>query len=182
MRQAHDQHYRSRAAFKLLQLHTAHRIFRLGDAVVDLGAAPGGWSQVAAQCVGAHGTVRAVDVLPMEPLPGVAVTRGDFTDAALQAALAAQLVDVVLSDMAPNLSGVAAIDQEATLHLVAEVIRFAGHHLRPRGWLVAKAFRSPKTPQLLIALQACFTDVVLAKPEASRKDSAEIYLVARRKK
>jgi 23S rRNA (uridine2552-2'-O)-methyltransferase len=176
--------YRSRSAFKLLEIDARDRLFARGQRVVDLGAAPGGWSQVAAEKVGPGGRVIALDVLEMAPLAGVTVIRGDFTSdeglAALDEALAGAPVDVVLSDMAPNLSGIAATDQARSLALCEAAVAFARERLKPGGTLLMKAFQGAGFPQLLAHVRREFAEVVSRKPDASRDRSSEMYLRARR--
>jgi len=177
--------YRSRAAFKLLEVDAQDRVLARGQMVVDLGAAPGGWSQVAAEKVGPTGRVVAVDVLEMAPLAGVTVIRGDFTAdetlAALVAAVGARPVDVVLSDMAPNLSGIAASDQARSLALCELAVDFAAAHLKPGGTLLMKGFQGAGFPELLARLRREFASVAMRKPAASRRRSSEMYLRARRR-
>jgi 23S rRNA (uridine2552-2'-O)-methyltransferase len=177
--------YRSRSAFKLLEIDTRDRVFARGQVVVDLGAAPGGWSQVAAEKIGARGRVIALDVLEMPPLAGVTVVRADFTTraglAALDGALAGAPVDVVLSDMAPNLSGIAATDQARSLELCELAVEFALGRLKPGGTLLMKTFQGAGFPQLLARVRREFADVVSRKPDASRSRSSEMYLRARRR-
>jgi len=177
--------YRSRSAFKLLEIDAKDRLFARGQVVVDLGAAPGGWSQVAAEKVGPGGRVIALDVLEMAPLAGVSVIRGDFTTdealAALDRELAGAAVDLVLSDMAPNLSGIAATDQARSLALCELAVEFARGHLRPGGSLLMKVFQGAGFTQLLARVRSEFAEVASRKPDASRNRSSEIYLRARRR-
>jgi 23S rRNA (uridine2552-2'-O)-methyltransferase len=177
--------YRSRSAFKLLEIDAKDRLFVRGQVVVDLGAAPGGWSQVAAEKAGAGGRVIALDVLEMAPLAGVSVIRGDFTTdealAALDRELAGAAVDLVLSDMAPNLSGIAATDQARSLALCELAVEFARGHLRPGGSLLMKVFQGAGFTQLLARVRSEFAEVASRKPDASRNRSSEIYLRARRR-
>lgn len=181
--QAVAQGYRSRAAFKLLALQERDRILRPGFRVVDLGSAPGGWSQVARAAVGSQGVVVAVDVLPMDPLAGVDFVQGDFTQAAvlatLETMLQAQRLDLVISDMAPNFSGVKVVDQARSTLLGELALDFAQAWLRPGGALVIKAFQGEGFDDLLRAIRQRFEWVGNRKPEASRKESREIYLVAK---
>jgi 23S rRNA (uridine2552-2'-O)-methyltransferase len=177
--------YRSRSAFKLLEIDAKDRLFARGQVVVDLGAAPGGWSQVAAEKAGPGGRVIALDVLEMAPLAGVSVIRGDFTTdealAALDRELAGAAVDLVLSDMAPNLSGIAATDQARSLALCELAVEFARGHLRPGGSLLMKVFQGAGFTQLLARVRSEFAEVASRKPDASRNRSSEIYLRARRR-
>lgn len=174
--------WRSRAAFKLLELDDRDRFLRPGSRVVDLGAAPGGWSQVAAARVGAKGRVIALDVLPMEPLSGVTFLQGDFgTDAvldALRAEVGARAIDVVISDLAPNVSGVAVVDQPRAMHLAELALDFAGECLVEGGTLVTKLFQGTGFDELLAAVRRRFKRVAVRKPKASRPESREVYLVA----
>jgi len=175
--------YRSRAAFKLAEIDRADRLFALGQRVVDLGASPGGWSQVAADKVGPGGRVIAVDLLEMAPLPGVTLIGGDFADEAVlrevERALGGERVDLVLSDMAPNLSGVAAADQARSIHLCELALEFGLAHLKPGGTLLVKAFQGAGFPAFLQRLRASFERVASRKPGASRSRSSEMYLLAR---
>ena len=174
--------YRSRAAYKLLEIQDRDRPLRSGQVVVDLGAAPGGWSQVAADLVGAQGEVVAVDILQMDPLPGVNVIQGDFReDAVLQAlddVLDGRPVDLVISDMAPNVSGVAAVDQPRAMYLCELALDFCTHHLRPGGGFVCKVFHGEGFDDWMRAVKAQFGRALTRKPKASRANSREVYLVA----
>jgi 23S rRNA (uridine2552-2'-O)-methyltransferase len=175
--------YRSRSAYKLSEIDERDRILARGMTVVDLGAAPGGWSQVAATRVGAEGRVIAIDLLAMEPVEGVAFVQGDFTAraglAALDAALAGRGVDVVLSDMAPNLSGIAISDQARAMALAEAARDFALLHLKRDGVLLVKIFQGAGYDDYLKSLRAAFRKVAVRKPAASRDESAEQYLLAR---
>jgi len=177
--------YRSRAAFKLREIDARDRLLARGQVVVDLGAAPGGWSQVAAEKVGPGGRVIALDVLEMAPLPGVAFIQGDFTTesglAALERELAGAPVDVVLSDMAPNLTGIAATDQARSLALCELAVAFALEHLGPGGTLLMKGFQGAGFPELLARMRREFATVASRKPDASRQQSSEVYLRARQR-
>jgi len=176
--------YRSRSAFKLLEIDARDRLFARGQAVVDLGAAPGGWSQVAAEKVAPSGRVIAVDLLEMALIPGVTFIRGDVADVAVlrqvESALGSARLDLVLSDMSPNLSGVAAGDQARSIDLCELSLGFALEHLKPGGALLLKAFHSAGFAELLGKLQSRFERVVVRKPGSSRSRSAEVYLLARR--
>lgn len=177
--------YRSRAAFKLLEIEARDKLLARGQVVVDLGAAPGGWSQVAAEKVGPGGRVIALDVLEMAPLAGVTFVQGDFTTAPTLAALERELegaaVDVVLSDMAPNLSGIAATDQARSLALCELAVAFALEHLKSGGALLMKGFQGAGFPELLAEMRREFATVASRKPDASRDRSSEMYLLARRR-
>jgi 23S rRNA (uridine2552-2'-O)-methyltransferase len=180
VRRAKDQGYRSRAAFKLLEIDAKDRLLRAGMRVVDLGAAPGGWSQVAAQRVGAGGRVVAIDLLEMAPLPGVTVLRGDFR--ALGGELLERLggpADLVLSDMLPNVTGIATVDQARAAALALAAIGFCRTGLKPGGTLLIKVFHGEAFEEVLAALKAAFGTVQTRKPGASRGESRETYLLAR---
>jgi len=183
VRRAQARGYRSRAAFKLLEIDAKDRLFAPGQAVVDLGAAPGSWSQVAAEKATPRGLVVAVDVLAMAPLAGVTFVHGDFGEAAVlrevEQALAGRGVDLVLSDMSPNLSGVAAADQARSTHLCELAVDFALTHLAPGGSLLVKAFQGTGFPPLLARIRSGFEHVVSRKPGASRSRSREMYILAR---
>lgn len=180
--------YRSRAAYKLLEIADADRLLAPGMTVVDLGAAPGSWTQVvrrrlAAPDGGLRGRIVALDLLPMESLPDVDVLEGDFREEAVETRLAELLgghpVDVVLSDMAPNLSGIAAADAARSLHLAELAAEFACRHLKPDGVFLVKAFQGSGYSQFVELLKRRFRSVATRKPAASRETSAEVYLLAR---
>jgi 23S rRNA (uridine2552-2'-O)-methyltransferase len=175
--------YRSRAAFKLMELDAKDRLLRPGAVVVDLGAAPGGWAQVAAAKVGRSGRVVALDLLEMGAIPGVTFIRGDFTEestlAALDAALAGRQVDLVLSDMAPNMSGVPASDAARMVYLNELAADFAFERLSGSGVLLMKTFQGAGFAELMKDLRARFGQLLSRKPDASRDRSAEMYLLAR---
>lgn len=183
VKRAQQDGYRSRAVYKLLEIHEKDRLLRPGLTVVDLGAAPGGWSQLSARLVGGQGRVMALDILPMEPLPGVEFIEGDFREAAvldqLLAALDGRTVDVVLSDMAPNASGVKAVDQPSIMYLAELALDFARQRLRPGGDFLVKVFQGEGFDAYFKALRTAFATVAPRKPRASRARSAEQYLLAR---
>lgn len=188
VKMAQAQNYRARAAFKLTELLDSEHLLRPGMVVVDLGSAPGSWSQVlqrrlAAPGGGLRGRVLALDLLPMEPVPGVEFIQGDFREEAvvaeLESRLAGQAVDLVVSDMAPNLSGVGVADAARILHVCELAREFACHHLRPNGALVVKAFHGSGFSQIVEDLKRYFVRVVERKPKASRDRSSETFLVAR---
>jgi 23S rRNA (uridine2552-2'-O)-methyltransferase len=173
--------YRSRAAFKLLQLQEQFKLLRPGYTVVDLGAAPGGWSQVAAEIVGAKGTVLALDILPMTELPGVTFLEGDFTEAAMAEKLLALIKnppDIVLSDMAAPTTGHNATDHLRVIALAELALDFSLRVLRPGGHFLVKVFQGGATNTLLNLCKQNFRQVKHVKPPASRKESAELYLLA----
>lgn len=181
-RAAKRQAYRSRAAIKLAQIDNEHTIFRAGDVVVDLGAAPGGWSQIARERVGSKGRVLAVDRVGIRPLEGVESVRGDFADGRTQARVFESLrrpADVVLSDMAPHLSGHNEYDAARALGLAEAARSFAVRALRPGGTLLVKAFQGEDYDALLLALREAFVDVRAVKPKASSSRSSELFILAR---
>jgi 23S rRNA (uridine2552-2'-O)-methyltransferase len=179
VRKARAQGYRSRAAFKLLQLDEKERFLRSGMTVVDLGAAPGGWSQVAAAKVTPGGRVIAIDLLPVAPISGVTVLQGDFRDEMLLAALKGSKADVVLSDVSPNLSGIGNVDQARALELIGAAIDFCSKALKADGVFLVKAFHGEAFDPLLERMKRAFLRVKAVKPSASRGESAETYVLAR---
>lgn len=181
VKQARAHGYRARAAFKLIELDERERLFRNVRRVVDLGAAPGSWSQVAAERVGSGGRVVALDVLPMDGLPGVEFLQGDFRENDVLErleALVGERVDLVLSDMAPNISGIAAADQARSMDLAELALDFAEQWLEPNGRFVVKLFQGEGFDAFVKRARDGFSAVKLRKPAASRKESREIYLVA----
>jgi len=175
--------YRSRAAYKLLELDQKDRLLAPGQLVVDLGAAPGSWSQVAAAKLGARGRVVAVDLLPMEPLPGVHFVQGDFREQevldALLLALGKSKADLVISDLAPNISGIGVSDQARSMYLAELALEFARQCLKPGGSLVVKVFQGAGFTEFLAAMRKAFAKVGSRKPEASRGRSSEMYLLGK---
>lgn len=175
--------YRARAVFKLEQIQAKERLLKPGTVCVDLGSAPGSWSQLAAKLVGSTGKVVAVDLLPMDAIPGVDFLEGDFTKSetvdALRALLGSRPVDLVMSDMAPNISGNRAIDQPRSMGLIEEALVFAREVLRPGGDFLCKAFQGEGIDAFVKELRASFKTVKIIKPKASRPESREIYLLAR---
>lgn len=182
VQQAQKDGYRSRAAYKLIALDEKDQLFKKGMIVVDLGAAPGGWSQIAATLVGEKGKVIGIDLLPMDPIPGVDFIQGDFRDDEPYRELLAltnnQPVDLVMSDLAPNLSGNKSIDQPRMLHLLDLALEFAQQSLRPGGALVMKAFHGEGLEEYVKNLKKDFKVVKWRKPAASRAKSSEIYILA----
>jgi len=174
---------RSRAAYKLDEIAGRDRLLGPGMTVVDLGAAPGGWSQVAAAKVGPRGRVIALDLLDMASLPGVTFIRGDFHEetaaADLERILGGQKADLVLSDMAPNMSGVPSSDQARAIALAELALDFALNHLKPKGNFLVKTFQGAGFEPFLKTLRECFEAVAVRKPEASRSRSSEVYLVGK---
>ncbi|MEZ5584835.1 MAG: 23S rRNA (uridine(2552)-2'-O)-methyltransferase RlmE [Candidatus Competibacteraceae bacterium] len=183
VQQAQQQGYRSRAVFKLKEIQDKDRLLKPGMTVIDLGAAPGGWSQLAAQLVGGKGRVIALDRLAMEPLGGVEFIQGDFHEQAtydqLLQRLGGRTVDLVISDMAPNISGVKAADQAGSVYLAELAFDFAKHSLRQGGDLLVKVFQGQGFDPLFKELRRHFASVVSRKPKSSRSRSAEVYLLAR---
>ncbi|WP_145135685.1 RlmE family RNA methyltransferase [Roseomonas gilardii] len=173
--------WRSRAAFKLLELDDRFKLLKPGQRVVDLGAAPGGWTQVTLKVIGDRGRVVGLDLLPIDPIPGAVLLEGDFTEQAGEDAVLAALdgqADLVLSDMAPNTTGHNATDHLRIMGLVELAADFARRVLAPGGGFVAKVFQGGTEKELLAALKRDYAQVRHAKPPASRKDSAEAYVVA----
>ncbi|CAL94003.1 23S rRNA (uridine(2552)-2'-O)-methyltransferase RlmE [Azoarcus olearius] len=181
VQRANAEGYRARAAYKLMEIDERDRLLRPGRVVVDLGAAPGSWCQVARQRVGSDGRVLALDILPMDPVPGVDFLQGDFTEdavlAELESRLAGAAVDLVLSDMAPNLSGVATVDQARSIYLCELALDFARRHLKPGGQFLVKVFQGEGFMGFRKAMDEVFLSVQVRKPKASRDRSAEVYLL-----
>ena len=179
--QSREDGYRSRASYKLIEIYRKDGLFKRGQTVVDLGAAPGGWSQVAAEKVGSNGTVLASDILPMEPIPDVDFVQGDFTEQAVLDELLQKLdgrpVDLVISDMAPNMSGVPSVDIPSAMHLVELGLEMANEVLRPGGTFVTKVFQGEGFDDLLRTMKRDFRRVASRKPDASRDRSREQYQV-----
>ena len=192
LREHFDDHYvkeaqrlglRSRAAFKLMEIQEKDRLIKPGMVVVDLGAAPGGWSQFAYDIVGERGRVIASDILPMDTLAGVEFVAGDFTEESvfnqLLDVIGEEKADLVISDMAPNMSGMQAVDQPRSMYLAELALDMAKEALRPGGSIVFKVFQGEGFDQLLREMRAEFTKVLTRKPSASRSRSREVYLVAK---
>ena len=186
VQRARAEGWRSRAAFKLIEVDDKDKLLRPGMTAVDLGSAPGSWSQVAARRVAPGGRLVALDLLPMDPLHAVQFIQGDFRDdevlQALAKALDGRQVDLVLSDMAPNMSGIAVVDQARVMLLAELTLEFCGQHLKPGGDMLVKVFQGDGFMDLRKALQEQFRTLQMRKPAASRNRSAEIYLLARGKK
>jgi len=183
VRKAQAEGMRSRAAYKLQQLAERDHLLKPGMVVVDLGCAPGGWAQVAGRAVGAEGRVVGVDLLEMLPVPGVRFVQGDFGDDAVLAEvekyLEGRAVDLVLSDMAPNMSGVASVDQARSIGLAELALDFAVNHLKPHGNFLVKVFQGSGFEELVAEIRRGFVQVMIRKPEASRSRSNEVYLVGK---
>lgn len=183
VREAQRHGYRSRALFKLREIDRRDGLVRRGDTVVDLGAAPGGWSQYCAERLQGQGEVIALDLLPMDALADVTFLQGDFSEdhalERLRDTLAGRPVDLVLSDMAPNITGQKAVDQPRAMHLMELALEFADSSLRPGGDFLVKAFQGEGFDEFLGCLRRRFRRVQTRKPEASRGRSREMYLLAR---
>lgn len=185
---AQQKGYRARAAFKLIEILDVEKLMRRGDVVVDLGSAPGSWSQVARERLAGpggvvDGRIIALDILPMEPVAGVEFIQGDFRDdevlRQLEESVGSQAVDLVISDMAPNLSGVGVADSARIQHVCDLALEFSCTHLKPEGALIVKAFHGSGFSQIVESFKQRFRRVVERKPKASRDRSAETFLVGR---
>lgn len=183
---AQKEGYRSRAVYKLLEIQEKDAIIKPGMTIVDLGAAPGGWSQITANLLKKSGKLIALDILAMEPLPGVTFIQGDFREAEvlakLEQAIQGQAIDLVISDMAPNMSGINAVDQPRAMFLAELALDFCLAHLKPGGDFLTKTFQGIGSDDYLKNLRQHFQQVLIRKPKASRSKSTEIYLLARNKK
>ena len=183
VRRAKQDGYRSRSAYKLQEILDKDKLVRAGMTVVDLGAAPGGWSQVLAPLVGSAGRVIALDVLEMEPVEGVTFIRGDFSETEtlerLEKELAGRRIDLVISDMAPNISGVGLVDQARSTGLAELALEFARDRLKPGGSFLVKMFQGPGVDEFRKQLAEAFSTVAVRKPKASRNRSSELYLLAK---
>lgn len=188
VKMAQQKGYRARAAFKLIEILETEKLMRKGDIIVDLGSTPGSWSQVARErLLGAGGVIDgrviALDILPMEPIAGVEFIQGDFREDEvldkLNALVGEQQVDLVISDMAPNLSGISSADSARIQHIVELAVDFAINHLKPEGALIVKAFHGSGFSQLVELFKKHFKRVVERKPKASRDKSAETFIVGK---
>ncbi len=183
VKKAQQQGYRSRAVYKLLEINQTDRILQPGMTIVDLGAAPGGWSQLAAQIVGEKGAVIALDILPMDALKGVEFIQGDFTDqqvlGTLLKKIGAAKVGLVMSDMAPNITGINSVDQPRAMYLAELALDLAHQVLTLGGDLLIKVFQGEGFDELYKELRASFKQVLVRKPKASRARAREVYLLAR---
>jgi 23S rRNA (uridine2552-2'-O)-methyltransferase len=186
VQQAQKEGWRARAVFKLKEIDEKDRLLKPGMTVVDLGATPGSWCQYAAKRIQPGGCLIALDLLEMEPVPGVEFIQGDFREDAvldrLKSALAGRRVDLVLSDMAPNMTGIAATDNAQVMYLAELTLDFARENLKPGGDLLVKVFQGAGFMELRKAMQAEFESLATRKPAASRDRSAELYLLARKKR
>ena len=180
---ARKEGWRSRAAFKLMEIDDRDKLLKRGEVVVDLGATPGGWSQVAVKRVGDGGLVFALDLLEMEPIHGVEFIQGDFREdgvlAKLKEKLKGRQVGLVMSDMAPNMSGVPLVDQARIMHLAELSLEFALAHMKPDGAFLVKVFQGTDYENFIRSMREAFMSVVVRKPDASRDRSAELYLLGR---
>jgi 23S rRNA (uridine2552-2'-O)-methyltransferase len=183
VKRAQKEGWRSRAVFKLAQIQDSERLLRPGIRCVDLGAAPGGWSQYAARIVGAAGRIVATDILPMDAIPGVEFVLGDFREEAVLAQVLERVgsdkVDLVMSDMAPNMAGIDAVDQPRSMYLAELALEFADRVLTPGGDLLVKLFQGAGFEQFMRDAKRRYGRVVTKKPKASRTRSPETYLLAR---
>lgn len=183
VKRAQREGYRSRAVYKLEEIQQKDRLIRPGMTLIDLGAAPGGWSQYAARLLAGKGRIIALDILPMEPLDGVEFLQGDFTEDEpldlLMETLGGERVDLVMSDMAPNISGMGAVDQPRSMYLAELAVDFAGNVLRKSGDLLFKAFQGEGFDDLIGTLRSQYQLVRIRKPRASRPKSREVYVLAR---
>jgi len=183
VKQAQKDGYRSRASYKLLEIIEKERMIRPGMTIVDLGSAPGGWSQVASRMVGHEGRLHALDILPMDPVAGVDFILGDFTEREIFDQLLKLIgnrpVDLVISDMAPNLTGAKAVDQPAMMYLAQLGIDLTCQVLKPEGVFIAKLFQGEGFDQFVRHVRTLFNSVSMKKPDASRAKSREVYLVAK---
>ena len=186
VKQAQQQGLRSRAAFKLMELDEKYHLLRRGMRVVDLGSAPGSWTQVVQKVLGDSGQIVALDILPMEPIENVHFIEGDFTEdkplALLEEALNGQYADLVLSDMAPNMSGMGAVDQPRAMYLAELALAFAEKWLEPGGSFVVKVFHGEGFDDFVRNVRSLFDKVQVRKPQASRPRSREVYILGHRRK
>jgi 23S rRNA (uridine2552-2'-O)-methyltransferase len=175
--------YRSRSAYKLIELHEKDRLIKPGMFLLDLGSAPGGWSQVAAKLVGGKGRVLATDILPMEPIKGVEFVQGDFTDEAvvtrLIESLGGEKFDLIISDIAPNITGIDSADQASSMYFLELALDTVKQTLKRGATFVAKMFQGSGSDQYVKDLRASFEKVLIRKPSASRAESREVYIVAK---
>lgn len=186
VKRAQQEGYRSRAVYKLLEIQERDRLFKPGMTVIDLGAAPGGWSQLVVKLIGSKGRIIALDILPMEPIPGVDFIQGDFSDDAVLQVLMEQLSsakpDWVISDIAPNMSGNESVDIPRSMYLAELALDFALKTLKREGGFLIKVFQGEGFDALLAEIRHRFTTVAIRKPKASRGRSREVYILAKRLK
>ena len=181
VKQAKKEGYRSRAAYKLIEIAERDQLFRSGMTVVDLGAAPGGWSQVAVEKIGKHGRVLAVDIRTMTSIPGVTFIQGDFSEESILEKLKSYIgkypIDLVISDMSPNIAGIGVIDQAKSIYLAELALMFSIEQLNPGGNFLVKLFQGSNFDQYVKDMRINFTKVAIRKPKASRDRSKELYLL-----
>lgn len=186
VKRANKEGYRARAAYKLMEIDDKDKLIRPGMTIVDLGATPGSWSQVAMERLKNNGRVFALDLLEMQPLPGVTFLQGDFTTAEIleqfEKMLGDQPVDLVICDMAPNISGISSIDQARMAHLAELALDFSLHWLKPGGNFLVKVFIGEGFDDIVRAMRAGFQSVATRKPKASRDRSSEVYLLGQKRK
>lgn len=183
VQKAQQDGYRTRASYKLIELDEKDQLIKPGMTIIDLGSAPGGWSQVVGRKLNGKGVVIASDILPMDPVADVEFIQGDFTEESvfneLMAIVAGRPVDLVISDMAPNMSGVSSIDQPGSVYLVELALDMARQVLRPDGQFVAKVFQGDGFDEYVKEVRQSFTKVLIRKPKASRPRSREVYIVGK---
>ena len=183
VKQAQKDGYRSRSSYKLIELNEKDKLIRPGMLILDLGSAPGGWSQVAGRLVGDKGRVLATDILPMDPLKNVDFIQGDFREEAVFNQILDRLngskPDLIISDIAPNISGIDSADQASSIYLVELALDMARKVLKPKGNFVAKIFQGAGSDAFLKELRTSFEKVAIRKPSASRPRSREVYVVAK---
>lgn len=186
VKRAQKDGYRARAAYKLLEIDEKDHLIKPGMTVVDLGSAPGSWSQVAAHRLAGQGRVIALDLLPMPAIPGVEFIQGDFREAEilaqLEKSLGDKLVDLVIADMAPNMSGIAVVDQANAAYLTELALEFSREWLKPGGNFLVKVFIGAGFDEIVLAMRGSFEKVVTRKPKASRDRSSEVYLLGLKRK
>ena len=183
VKKAQQDGYRTRASYKLIELDEKDQLFKSGISVLDLGSAPGGWSQVVAERLQGDGVIIASDILPMDPIAGVNFVQGDFTEQnvfdEIMTLVDSRPIDLVISDMAPNISGVSSIDQPRSIYLVELALDMAQQVLKPNGQFVAKVFQGEGFDEYVQQVKELFSKVLIRKPKASRARSREVYVVAK---
>lgn len=183
VKKAQQDGYRTRASYKLIELDEKDQLFKSGISVLDLGSAPGGWSQVVAERLQGNGVIIASDILPMDPIAGVNFVQGDFTEQnvfdEIMTLVDSRPIDLVISDMAPNISGVSSIDQPRSIYLVELALDMAQQVLKPNGQFVAKVFQGEGFDEYVQQVKESFSKVLIRKPKASRARSREVYVVAK---
>ncbi len=186
VKRAQKEGYRARAAYKLIEIDDKDKLIKPGMTVVDLGATPGSWCQVAVQRLKGHGKIIALDILDMQPIPGVQFIQGDFREESvlkqLEAAIENKPVDLVIADMAPNISGISTVDQANAAYLTELALDFAGQWLKPGGSFLVKVFIGSGFDEIVKVMRTQFDKVVTRKPKASRDRSSEVYLLGLNKK